>query len=616
MKRLWIWTIVTASLLVILGVPSLSQTSSNLLANANFEGSFTELEGEKPRKVANNWKPWHIPRPDGSPAYANHAPFYDEETVRTRGDTAGKSQVYFNQYATHQGGVYQQVSGLTIDSEYRFSIYAWVWSSIGQDWSVSEQPGNVSVRVGIDPAGGVDASHKDIIWSTTAVFLYNAFYQYSVIAKAESQTITVFVESNIGEPVANNYIYLDDAVLELVTQDDDGSNATPTSESGGELASATPTQEATGIVKPSDTPSPTPVSEQAGGGIASEITATPAATSDMTEPPATSEATETALPSETATATSEATATATASDGATPTPTPFSEEFPYVREHVVQDGDTVSGIALQYGSSVDAIRRANDLNEASLIKVGQTLIVPVNLPDWTATPTATATSTPTDTLTPTNTPTPTSTPSPTATPVTHTVQAGDTLGEIATRYGVPISVIARLNNLSSVHEIDVGQVLLIPSPTPTPTATPTATDLPPSNTPEPATPTATAAPGQYIVQAGDTLDSIATAHNTTVAAIVQLNSIDNPSLIYPGQVLQVPGASSQVEQPAATNTATAAPSPTPLPTARPTTYTVQSGDTLFQIAQRFGVSVVELAALNNIVDYNSITAGDTLTIPG
>jgi hypothetical protein len=69
---------------------------------------------------------------------------------------------------------------------------------------------------------------------------------------------------------------------------------------------------------------------------------------------------------------------------------------------------------------------------------------------------------------------------------------------------------------------------------------------------------------------------------------------------------------------------TPAPTPlpaTPMPTVGPTaepqliTYTIQPGDTLGIIAERYGVTVEELAELNNIADINRIEVGDVLQIP-
>ena len=153
-------------------------------------------------------------------------------------------------------------------------------------------------------------------------------------------------------------------------------------------------------------------------------------------------------------------------------------------------------------------------------------------------------------------------------------------------------------------------------PTATPTLLPTATPIPTATL---ITDLATTSTVTYVVQAGDTLGEIAAQFNTTVAAIAQLNGITNPSRIFPGQELQIPsadGSTSQPEQTGPTATPTTAPTPTPLPTSVPVRYTVQFGDTLFGIAAAYNVSVVELAQLNGITNYDQLSVGQVLTIPG
>lgn len=115
--------------------------------------------------------------------------------------------------------------------------------------------------------------------------------------------------------------------------------------------------------------------------------------------------------------------------------------------------------------------------------------------------------------------------------------------------------------------------------------------------------------GTYVVQPGDTLTSIAQRFGTTVAELVALNNIPNPDLIYVGQVLQLPDG-----------TPGDPPPPTPPPPTPPPpsggTYVVQAGDTLTGIAARFGTTVAELVALNNISNPNLIYVGQVLQIPG
>ncbi|UCG26577.1 MAG: LysM peptidoglycan-binding domain-containing protein [Chloroflexota bacterium] len=107
----------------------------------------------------------------------------------------------------------------------------------------------------------------------------------------------------------------------------------------------------------------------------------------------------------------------------------------------------------------------------------------------------------------------------------------------------------------------------------------------------------------YVVQPGDTLAKIAYRYGTTVSALVEANNIADPNVIYVGQVLTIPGC------------AGTPPPPTPTPPPATTTYVVQPGDTLGEIAQMFGTTVSELAALNNISNPNLIYAGQVLQVP-
>ena len=547
--------------------------ATNLLQNGDFEGGFAALDGADPRNVAEGWTPWHVGRSDSSPSFANHDPNYDEETDRIRLDEDGSAQKYFTLFATHHGGIYQQVGPAISGATYRFSVYAYVWSSSFEDADVSEDPGDVVVRVGIDPNGGTDGESDDIVWSTAATFFYDAYRQYAVIATAASSTITVFVESTVGGPRANNYIYLDDAVLELAS-DTAVVEGTPTSEVNAELNDDT-------------------------------AKATPAATETLSQAP--SDTRETPTPTAIYTATPLPTATATAQATADATLTAVSGVFPETLTHVVVEGDTVSELALQYGSTRQAINQANGLNDANVIVVGQRLLIPTNLtatPEGAQAPTATATAT----LTPTVTPTPT----PTATPITYQVFPGDTLERIAQRYGTTVDLLARQNNIVNVHQIDVGQILVIPTAIP-PTAT--ATLVP---TAAPVILLTADAYTIYVVQAGDTMSQIAVDRSTTISAIAQLNGITNPRSIFIGQRLKIPSATGTPVSgtPWPTATPTVNPTPTPLPTTERIAHRVQPGDTLYGIALRYGVSYVELAQINGIVNYGRLRVGQILTIPG
>lgn len=106
----------------------------------------------------------------------------------------------------------------------------------------------------------------------------------------------------------------------------------------------------------------------------------------------------------------------------------------------------------------------------------------------------------------------------------------------------------------------------------------------------------TAGAANYTVQPGDTLYLIAQRNGASVDSLRQSNGIWSDSL-YPGQTIVVPGSSS-----GALKTGSQA-------------YTVRAGDSLFTIAQRVGVTVDTLRQANGLWT-DALYAGQTLTLPG
>ncbi len=198
-------------------------------------------------------------------------------------------------------------------------------------------------------------------------------------------------------------------------------------------------------------------------------------------------------------------------------------------QHVVRRGETLSGIARQYGTTVQAIVQANrQIRDPNLIYAGQTLTIPRQAAS--APPAATGNQ-------------------------QYVVRSGDTLSEIAARNGIDLRRLIEANlQIRNPNLIYPGQVINLPGsgnsrqPVTTP---PTTQPAPPS---QPAPP---AAGREHRVRIGDTLSGIARQYGTSVDAILRANpGISNPNLIYPGQRIVIPGSGT---------------SPTPPPTAtRPT----------------------------------------------
>jgi LysM repeat protein len=144
--------------------------------------------------------------------------------------------------------------------------------------------------------------------------------------------------------------------------------------------------------------------------------------------------------------------------------------------YTVEAGDTLSALALRFGTTVDSLVSLNHIADANLIVVGQRLAVDghdsASAGSTGAAPSLTATG-------------------------SYTVRSGDTLSSIAARYGTTTADLVALNDLSDPDLVTVGEVLKVngtapstPAPT-TPAPTTTAPTGPTVTTPTPTTPTVT-----------------------------------------------------------------------------------------------------------------------------
>lgn len=239
--------------------------------------------------------------------------------------------------------------------------------------------------------------------------------------------------------------------------------------------------------------------------------------------------------------------------------------------HRVSDGETVSALAVRYSSSVRSIIDANGLNSRATIIVGQTLTIPTG----TAAPSASASG-------------------------THKVKAGDTVWDLARRYGTTVSAIIAANGLDSRAIIREGLSLTIPGGSGAAAASSTAKSSSGSL--------------RHTVAGGDTVWDLARRYGTSVSAIVGANNLNSRATIRSGQTLTIPGATAVGNSPA--SAAVAAENTSSAPTGQTQHYTVASGDTLARIASRHGVSIGSIVSANSIKNPSLIRVGQRLTIPG
>lgn len=220
----------------------------------------------------------------------------------------------------------------------------------------------------------------------------------------------------------------------------------------------------------------------------------------------------------------------------------------------VASGDTLRKIANRCGTTVNALKLANNLKDANVISVGQVLVMPGALIKGSGGVDI------------------------------YIVNHRDTLRQIARTFNTTLENLLKLNPaITNANLIYAGQRLNVPAPGST-TPTPPPTTPPPTPTPPPAS-------GQtYTVVRGDTMRKIAARLGITLDALTKANpQIANINRIFVGQKLNIPDGIS--------------------------VYVVVRGDTLRRIASRFGTSVDALLKLNpDIKNANIIHVGQVIKL--
>lgn len=233
--------------------------------------------------------------------------------------------------------------------------------------------------------------------------------------------------------------------------------------------------------------------------------------------------------------------------------------------YTVREGDTFYTIAQQFSVSFDQLAAANaHLSDPTELAPGQTINIPVaEVGAQGHAQSQQAVQCPPGTF-------------------RYTVQPGDSMFRIAQRFGVSLDALIAANpQIPNPNLIFPGQIVCVPSsPAPPPPVCPPGTF-------------------RYTVQPGDSMFRIAQRFGVSLNALIAANpQIPNPNLIFPGQVICVPSAPPTVCPPGTFR------------------YTVQPGDSMFLIAQRFGVSLNALIAANpQITNPNRIFPGQIVCVP-
>lgn len=217
----------------------------NLLDNPSFEVPFEEqVTDTGGGMVASGWTAWwYDDNGDDfdTPEYKQADISLDANRIRS----GGHAQQYFRPWARHRAGVYQTVE-VPENAIVQFSIYGHTWSTNAENPNPRDSfdngdPGEVDMRVGIDPSGGDNPFSTDVRWSTTKE-AYDDYERFSVQVQADGDEITVFTYSSPRWPWATNNVYWDDAALIVISE---GQASTVSIDDDDESSNAVISQEAT-----------------------------------------------------------------------------------------------------------------------------------------------------------------------------------------------------------------------------------------------------------------------------------------------------------------------------------------------------------------------------------
>ncbi len=245
--------------------------------------------------------------------------------------------------------------------------------------------------------------------------------------------------------------------------------------------------------------------------------------------------------------------------------------------YTVTAGDTVSSIAARYRLSTASVLALNGLSWKSLIFPGQVLKLSSASPA-SARPSGTATSA-------------------VGSVGRYTIQKGDTISRIASRFGVSTQALLSANGLGWSSIIYPGQTLSVPGAVAPALNAQTVSAVTPIAAAAPSTPASGGA--SYVIKTGDTISSIAARSGVPVSALLAANGLTPSSIIYAGRTLVIPGSSASPTSSAGT----------PL-----TDEMIANARVIIRVGQRLGVPdrgiVVALAAAMQESGLRDLDYGD------
>jgi len=218
--------------------------------------------------------------------------------------------------------------------------------------------------------------------------------------------------------------------------------------------------------------------------------------------------------------------------------------------YTIKAGDTLYNLANRYNVTVTDILRANPFIDPNNLQIGQVICIPGAVPPQPSCPGGTL----------------------------HTIRAGDTFYKLSIQYGVSLESILKANPGVDPNNLQIGQVVCIPAHTP----------------PQPSCPGGTL----HTIRAGDTFYKLSIQYKVSLESILRANPGVDPNNLQIGQVVCIPAATP----------------PQPLCPGG-TLYTIRAGDTIYNLANRYNVSVDDILRANPGIDPNNLQIGQVICIP-
>lgn len=231
----------------------------------------------------------------------------------------------------------------------------------------------------------------------------------------------------------------------------------------------------------------------------------------------------------------------------------------------VKRGETLYSIASQSKLSVSELAALNGFAANSGLRIGQTIKIPAG----------------------------------SQVPETYIVQSGDTLTGIAAKYNLSMDQVASLNGISRNAGLRVGQRLKLTGEAAEPVRESVAETV-----------SKHVKSDSHVVKSGETLSSIARQYHLQVKYLADLNGLNANGNVRIGQRLKIVG-----DVPTDKKAEDVKVAAKPVSSRATESYTVKSGESLNAIASRLGITVTELAELNNLSPRAGLRVSQTIQIP-